>query len=406
MESLFQEHVDELRDRGIINDENVQFAELADKAAEEMYLDEVDAYIRHQINVKQQFAVLKKYGLLGLQVPKKYSGLEGDAFSFSLVFERLGQVGMGVVTGFDVQTCLTEATLLKWANEEQKQKYMVPLAKGDKMMSFCLTEPGEGSDPTSLQTRFDEVKGGFEVSGEKYLITNGSYADAFIVFCRNKERGISAILVDRDDKHVKVETEIKEKLGLFTSDTTLLKFDRAFAPKENLLGKFGEGLKLAYTGLFTGRLGIAAGCVGAIEDCLNASLSRARERVQFGKAIGKHQMVQHRIAVIEQQLEAARLSVDRGAYWKKKFDSNMMDSELRKRADHAITLAKVIATGAASKAADNAVQMHGGSGYSILSSVGRHYIDVRASRIYEGTNDVLELKLASDLLGKDFEVYR
>ncbi len=406
METLFQNHVNELKERGIIDAENVKVAEAVDKAAEELYVDEIEAYLKHEVNVTQQFKVLKKYGLLGAHVPKKYSGMGCDAVSLALIFERLGQVGMGVVTGFDVQTCLTEAILNRWANEEQKKKYLVPEAKGDKFMSFCLTEPSEGSDPGSLQTKFEEVDGGFKVSGEKYLITNGSIANAFIVFCRNSQKGISAIIVDRDEKHVTKEAEISEKLGLFTSDTTLLKFDEAFAPKENLLANFGDGLKLAYTGLLTGRLGIAAGCVGVIEDCLNASVSRSKERIQFGKEIGKHQLVQHRLSVIEQQLEIASHSVERAAYWKKRYDDDTQNLDLRKSADHNVTLAKVIATNAAGEAADNAIQLFGGSGYSILTPVGRHYIDIRASRIYEGSNDVLELKLASDLLGKGFEAYK
>ena len=202
MEALFQEHVTELKERGLISTEHERFAELADKAAEEIYVNELDTYMKREVNVKAQFEVLKKYGLLGIHVPKQYAGLGGDAIALSLLFERLGQVGMGVVTGLDVQTCLTEAILQRWANEEQKKRYLVPEAKGDKFMSFCLTEPGEGSDPSSLQTTFEEKDGGFVINGEKYLITNGSIANAYIVFCRNKEKGISAIIVDKDD-HVK-----------------------------------------------------------------------------------------------------------------------------------------------------------------------------------------------------------
>ncbi len=405
MEQLFQRHVRELKELGRITEDHVKIAESADKAAEELYYQEMDAYLKREVNIKNHIKIFKKHGLMGIQVPKKYGGAGGDAYSLALVFERIGQVGMGPLTFLDVQNCLTESTLMRWANEKQKEKYLVPLAKGDKTMSFCLTEPEFGSDPSSLQANFVEEKNGFRINGEKYLITNGSVADSFIVFTRNKSKGISAIIVDRDE-HVKLETEINQKMGLFTSDTTFLKFEDAFVPKENLLGEFGKGLSVAYTGLLSGRLGIASGCVGAIEDCLNSAVSRARERIQFGKLIGKHQLVQHRIAVIEENLESARLSVDRAAYWKQKHDRNPDDQELRKEADHNITMAKVIASNAASKAADNAVQLFGGFGYSILAPPGRHYIDVRASRIYEGSNDVLELKLVSDLLGKDFEAYR
>ena len=146
--------------------------------------------------------------------------------------------------------------------------------------------------------------------------------------------------------------------------------------------------------------------MGVIEDCLNAAVSRSRERVQFGKEIGKHQLVQRRISVVEQQLGTASGAVERAAYWKKRYDDDPQNPDLRKTTDHNVTLAKVMATNAAWRAADNAIQLFGGSGYSILTPVGRHYIDIRASRIYEGSNDVLELKLASDLLGAGFQAYK
>lgn len=405
MERLFQQHVEELKERGAISEGHVKLAERADAAAEELYYQEIDSYLKREVNIKNHIRVFKKHSLLGIQVPERYGGAGGDAYSLAIAFERIGQVGMGPLTFLDVQNCLTESTLMRWADERQKKKYLAPLAKGDKTMSFCLTEPEFGSDPSSLKTTFTEDGDGFVLNGEKYLITNGSVADTFIVFARNDKKGISAIIVDKG-KGVNVEAEITEKLGLFTSDTTFLRFDGVFAPKENLLGEFGMGLSIAYTGLLSGRLGIASGCVGVIEDCLSASLSRARERVQFGKPIGRHQLVQHRLATIEENLENAKLSVEAAAYWKKKHDSDFKNLDLRRDADHRITLAKVIATNAASKAADNAVQIFGGFGYSTLAQPGRHYVDVRASRIYEGSNDVLELKLASDLLGKGFEAYR
>lgn len=404
MEQLFNDHVSELGELGLIDKGHSEIAERAEKASQELYLDEMTAYIKREHNIETHKKVLKKHGLLGLMVPKEYGGAGGDAFSLSLVFERLGQVGMGPVTFLDVQTCLTESPLVRWGNDDQKKKYLAPEAKGEKFMSFCLTEPEHGSDPASLQTQLKETKEGYVISGEKYLITNSSFADAFIVMARGK-KGVSAVIVDRDE-HVKVETEIKEKMGLFTSDTNLIKFDNAFAPKENLLGNEGEGLKVAYTGLLSGRLGIAAGCIGVMEDCLNAAVSRAKEREQFGKPIGHHQLVQKRIAAIEQLLMGARLSVDNAAYWKRKHDKDPADKALLAKADNRVTTAKILATDSASEAADNAVQLFGGFGYSILASPGRHYVDTRATRIYEGSNDVLELKIAADVLGREFEAYR
>lgn len=162
MEKLFQEHVNALAEKGFIGKETARIASEADMAADELQLPEIEAYAKREVNVLGNFKVLKEHGLLGLHVPKRYSGLGGDAFALSLVFERLGQVSMGLVTSYDVQTCLTAAPLEEWGTEEQKRKYLAPLAKGDKMMSFCLTEPLEGSDPGSLQTKFEENRDGFK----------------------------------------------------------------------------------------------------------------------------------------------------------------------------------------------------------------------------------------------------
>ncbi len=408
MEELFQEHLEELRTLGLIGPKHIEIAKRMDRAADELYADEVEFYLRREPNPEGHRKTLGKYGLLGIQVPQANGGLGGDALALALAFERLGQVGMGPVTFLDVQCCLTETILNRWGNKGQKREYLTPAARGKKIIAYCLTEPEAGSDPASLSTEFEEAKDGYRITGTKYLITNGSIADAYIVFAypKGKREGMSAFLVDRDEKTVKVDMRLKEKVGLFTSDTTLLEFNRAFSPKENLIGESGRGLHVAYTGLLSGRVGIAAGCVGVIEDCLNSATERAKSRVQHGKLIGKHQLIQRRIAAIAEHLETARWPVYAAASWKAKHDLRPDDQELRKLADHRSTIAKVIATRAAWEASDHALQVFGGFGYSILSAPGRHYIDVRATRIYEGADEVLELKIASDVLGKEFEAYK
>ena len=408
MEPIFEKHVEELRTMGWIGAKHVEIATRMDRAADELYADEVELYLKREPNPEGHQKVLGKYGLLGIQVPQAYGGLGGDALALSLAFERLGQVGMGPVTFLDVQCCLTEAILNRWGSKKQKREYLTPAAKGKKLIAYCLTEPEAGSDPASLTTEFEEAKDGYKITGTKYLITNGSVADAYIIFAypKGKRERMSAFLVDRDEKHVKVEMRLKEKVGLFTSDTTLLQFDEAFSPKENLVGESGRGLPVAYTGLLSGRIGIAAGCVGVIEDCLNSATERAKSRVQHGKLIGKHQLIQRRIAAIAEYLEMARWPVYAASLWKRKYDLKPEDQELRKLTEHNSTIAKVIATKSAWEASDHALQIFGGFGYSILSAPGRHYIDVRATRIYEGADEVLELKIASHILGKEFEAYK
>ncbi len=318
MEHIFEEHVQELHMMGWLSREQMEITELMDRAAEDLYTDEMNHYFLREPNPEGHREVLRKYGLLGITVPKKYGGLEGDSLTLALAFERLGQIGMGPVTFLDVQCCLAESILLQWGSDEQKQRYLTPAAKGEKMLSYCLTEPEAGSDPASLTTEFQEVDGGYEVSGTKYLITNGSIADAYILFAypKGSREGMCALLVDRDERHVKVSMKITEKLGLFTSDTTLIEFDRAFVPKDNLLAQPGMGLPVAYTGLLTGRLGIAAGCIGVIEDCLNEAVNRSRSRVQHKKPIAKHQLIQRHISRIAEELESARWPVYEAAYCK------------------------------------------------------------------------------------------
>ena len=407
MERLFQQHVNELKSVGWIGSKHVEIAERMDRAVEEMYIDEVEHYLQREPNPEGHREILGKRGLLGICVPEEYGGLEGDSLALALAFERLGQLGMGPVTFLDVQCCLGESILLEWSTDEQKRRYLAPAAKGEKVLAFCLTETESGSDPTSLATEYQEVDDGFELYGEKYLISNGSIADSYIVFAypKGKREGMSAFLVDKDEDHVKINMELKEKIGLFTSDTALVEFEKAFVPRDNLLGERGMGLPIAYTGLLSGRIGVAAGCVGTIEDCLNEATERAKSRVQYGKPIGKHQLIQRHISRIVEELEAARWPVYAAAYWKREYDRQTRDSGLRRVVDHKASLAKKIASDSACQAADHALQIFGGYGYSILCAPARHYTDVRVSRIYEGTDEIMELKIASHILGKEFAAY-
>ena len=408
MESIFQQHLDELKTMGWIGPKHIDVAERMDKAVNELFIDEVEHYLEKKLNSEGQINVLRKYGLLGIDIPEKYSGLGGDSIALALGLERLGQLGMGPVTFVDVQCSLTGKTILEWGTEEQKKEYLIPAVRGEKILAFCLTEPWAGSEPTALTSEYKESEGGYELNGTKYLVSNGSIADAYIVFAHpvNKQNNMSAFLVDRDEEHIKVSMNLKEKLGMFTSDTALIDIEGAFVPQKNLIGGLGKGLPIAYSSLQNGRIGIAAGCLGAIEDCLNESIERAKTRIQHGKPIGKHQLIQRHISRIAEDLEMAKWPVYVAAYWKSLYDERInRDADFRKILDQKISLAKKVASSAAYRAADHALQIFGGFGYSTLCSPGRHYLDVRASRIYEGTDEIMELKIAAHLLGDNFEAF-
>jgi alkylation response protein AidB-like acyl-CoA dehydrogenase len=297
-------------------------------------------------------------------------------------------------------------TLQKWGNEEQKQNYLPKTTTGEMVMAFGLTEPTAGSDPSSMKTNFEERDGDYYLSGQKAWISNGSIADLIVVFAYPKEKseGMCAFLVEREFEGFTSEP-IKNKLGLPTSDTGLLYFSNCRVPKANLLGPVGKGLSIAYTALMSGRLSVAAGCVGVAQDCLDEALNYARERVQHKKKIGKHQLIQREIAKISIDLETARMLTYKAAVMKVKSDESPENRDLRSEADWYIAEAKYCAASASFRAADRALQVFGANGFSFENRPGRHLVDTRACRIYEGTDQILEQKIAIKLLGPEYEAY-
>lgn len=407
MESLFAKGLADLQRLVKLSEADLALLREVDEAADELLLPEFEHYVERRYN-EQIPAILRNHNLLGLPLAARYGGRGADALVYALAMERLGQLGMGVVTFVDVQCSLGGLTLQQWGTEEQKQRYLLPAARGEKLLAYALTEPEAGSDPMALQSGFEEQREGYVLNGTKYLISNGSVADVLIVFAypHGQRDGLCAFLVERGTPGFTVEMKFTEKVGLFTSDTALLEFRDCQVPPENLLGPKGKGAHVAYSALANGRIGIAAGCIGVIEDCLNVATERARQRVQHGKPLAKHQMVQRHIAQIAMDWEAARWPTYLAALKKRELDASPQDHELRAQVDLQSALAKRIASERAWDAADRAVQIFGGFGYSILSNAGRHYCDTRVARIYEGTDEIMELKIAASILGPEFEAYR
>ncbi len=389
-----------------LSDEQLKILERVDEACKELYLPEFEHYIAHKYNPETP-QILKKYDLMGLTVSREYGGVGVDSLTWALALERFGQVGLSVVTFVDVHCLLASLAIQQWGGDHLKQNYLVPAARGDKILAYGLTEPEAGSEPTSLKTSYEEKDGGYVLSGTKYLISNGSVADALIIFAypKGKKEGMSAFVVDSKSEGFSVAMRLEEKIGLFTSDTAMLELSDVKVPKENLLGQPGKGLHVAYSALLNGRIGIGSGCVGIIGDCLNSVVERARSRVQHGKPIGKHQLIQRHLANIAMNLEMARWPTYYAAVEKTRLDADPSNLQLRNKVDLQSAIAKRVASRLAYESADLAVQIFGGFGYSLLSPVARHFCDARVARIYEGTDEIMELKIASLILGKGFEAY-
>lgn len=407
MEFLFQSSVDEVSKLLGLEKNELAILEDADAAAAELVVSEFERYVERKYNPEVPI-VLKKHNLMGVPIKEAYGGRGARQLVQALFLERMGQTGMGVITFADVHQCLGSLTIQDWGTEEQRQRYLPRAAKGEVVLAYALTEPEAGSDPASLKTTYAKEGNGFRLSGSKYLISNGSVATNLVTFAYPKEGGTgpTAFILDTKDKGYMVDMRLEEKIGLFTSDTSLLTFDGAYVGKDDVLGVEGKGFSVAYSALLNGRIGVASGCIGVMEDCLNQVKERATSRVQHGKQIGKHQLIQKHIAIIETNLEACRWLVYRAAVKKDEFERDTKNIPLRNEADRLSAIAKYMASRCAFESADHAVQCFGGFGYSIMSPVAKHLLDTRVARIYEGTDEIMELKIASSVLGRDFEAYK
>jgi alkylation response protein AidB-like acyl-CoA dehydrogenase len=389
-----------------VSEEQDLILKQVDRACREIRPIEDKCYLERRFNSDVR-SVFAKAHLLGLPISREYGDGQGaDALTYTLAMERIGREGTGVRTFFSVHISLGQITLEKWGTQEQKNRYLSLTTKGEKVMCFGLTEPTAGSDPASLRTTFSEEGNNFLLNGSKAWISNGSIADLAIIFAypEGKTEGMSAFLVETDSEGFSSE-RIENKMGLPTADTGLLYLQNCKVPKENLLGPKGKGLSIAYTSLMSGRLSVAAGCVGLMEDCLEESIRYSKERIQHKKPIGKHQLVQRHLSIISTNLEAARLLTYKAASMKQRSDENPKDYGARIEADTLIAQAKYFAVRAAFDASDRAVQIFGANGYSFENRPARHLCDTRVCRIYEGTDEILEQKIAIAKLGTEFEAY-
>ncbi len=361
-------------------------------------------YVEHRFN-DRVLPLAKKYNLLGMPIPVALGGRGADTVTYARALARIGREGTGVRTFFSGHTSIGEYPILTWGSDDLKRRYLPAACRGDKVLAFGLTEMEAGSNPLEMQSTYERRGDHFVLSGIKYLISNGGIADAVVAFAYPKSGGrISAFVVDRGPGFA--SEDLTAKLGMPTANTAMFEMRDCPVPAGNLLGEEGDGFRIAMGTLVSGRLSVAAGCLGVIEDCLAEAAGYARERQQHGKAIARHQLVQEHLAAIEMDRAATEALVFRAAEAKDASEREPANAALRGQADLLAAQAKLFAAQAAWDAADRAVQVYGGRGWSTLYRPGRHLVDVRVCRIYEGTDEILKLKIAAAVLGKEYEAYK
>ena len=354
---------------------------------------ELDRAHRFDRNILPQMAEL---GLLGASVPQEYGGAGMDYVSLGIISEELEYVDTSLRVIMSVHAGLNCLSLLTWGTEDQKQRYLVPQAQGKKISTYGLTEPAAGSDVRGIQTTAVKKGDRYFISGEKMWISLADVADNFLVFAwsdaeKKKQRdpsGISAFIVERAFKGFSSGT-LKEKWGILAGNTGYFKMEDVEVPETNLVGRPGEGFKIAMFALDQGRYTVAAGATGLIRACRDASASYAKERKTFGVAIAEHQLVKEMIAQMESDYQAARLLWLRAGFLKNAGRRNTRETGL----------AKWFATVASERAAGDAVQVHGANGYSDEYPVGRFYRNCKGAVIYEGTREIHKIMQADYVLG-------
>ncbi|BCF95625.1 acyl-CoA dehydrogenase [Paraburkholderia sp. PGU19] len=338
-------------------------------------------------DVHRQLAELGAYGVL---VPEEYGGAGLDALALALILEEIAAGDGGTSTAISVNNCPVCSILLTYGNEQQKRDWLTPLARGEMLGSFCLTEPQAGSDASALRTTATRDGDFYVLNGVKQFITSGKNGNVAIVMAVTDKsagkRGISAFIVPTDTPGY-VVARLEEKLGQHSSDTAQIVFDNCRVPAANLIGAEGEGYRIALSGLEGGRIGIAAQSVGMARAAFEAALAYAKERESFGEPLFAHQAVQFRLADMATQLEAARQLIWHAASLKDAGQPCLTEA----------AMAKLFASEAAERICSAALQIHGGYGYLSDFPVERIYRDVRVCQIYEGTSDIQKILIARGL---------
>ena len=375
-----------------LTDEN----RLVAQTAREFAAAEIDPHIgewdaRHEVH-RELFARMGELGFLGAPIPERYGGAGMDYVSLGVICEELERADTAFRVVMSVHVGLNSLTLLQWGTEDQKQRYLLPQARGEKLATFCLTEPGVGTDAANLSTSARRDGDDYVLNGQKVWISLADIADHFLVFAtldRSKgHRGITSFIVERGMAGLTTRT-IEGKLGIHAGNTGEIFLDDVRVPAANRVGEEGEGFAIAMSAIDQGRFTVASGAVGLTQACLDASLKYAHERKTFGEEIGRHQLVKQMIARMGQGIEAGRLLCLQAAWLKNRGLRNTRET----------SMAKWFCTDHAVQSALDAVQIHGAYGYSNEYPVERYLRNSKAAVIYEGTSQLHTLIQADYLLG-------
>ena len=363
--------------------------EFAETEVEPLAAD-IDKEHRFPVETVEKMA---KYGLLGVPFPTEYGGAGGDHISYAITVEELSRVcaSTGVICSAHTSLCCWP--IFNWGNEEQKKKYLPDLLSGKKLGAFGLTEPNAGTDASGQQTRAEDKGDHWLINGAKVFITNGGYADVFVVMAMTDKskgnHGISAFIVEKGDEGFSLG-KTEDKMGICASSTTELIFQNCKIPKDRLLADVGQGFKVAMSTLDGGRIGIASQALGIAQGALDVTVEYMKARKQFGKKLSQMQALQFTVAELATEIEAARLLIYKAA--------DMKDKHLAY--GPAAAMAKLFAAETEMHVTTKCVQLHGGYGYTKDYPVERMMRDAKITEIYEGTSEVQKMVIAASILGK------
>lgn len=334
---------------------------------------------------------MQKYGFMGIPFPKQYGGQGCDYFTYAMAVEELSKVCATTGVIVSAHTSLCGSPLLEFGTEEQKQKYLTKIASGEWIGAFGLTEPGAGTDAAGQQTKAVLDGDNYILNGSKIFITNASYADVYIVMAMTDKsqgtKGISAFIVESTFPGFSIGKK-ELKMGIRGSATCELIFEDCIVPKENLLGKIGQGFKIAMKTLDGGRIGIAAQALGIAQGAIDETVKYVKERKQFGRSISQFQNTQFQLAEMQTKVDAARLLVYKAACSKDAGAAYGVDA----------AMAKLFAAETAMEVTTKAVQLHGGYGYTRDYPVERMMRDAKITEIYEGTSEVQRMVISANML--------
>ena len=371
-----------------LTEEQKLIQQTAREFADEQLAPLAAEYDRTEEFTAPQAKLLAEMGFLGMMVPEEYGGAGLDTISYVLAMEEVSRACASTSVTMTVQNSLVCWPIDTFGTEEQKRNYLVPLAKGDWLGCYALSEPAAGSDPASMATTATEDGDSYVLNGSKIFISNGGVSQVAIVWTQTdkelKHKGITCFIVEADTPGFVVGAEEK-KLGIRGSNTTELHFENCRVPKANMLGQVGEGFKIAMQTLDGGRIGIAAQAVGIGQACIDAAVKYAHQRQAFGKPLAEIEAIQIKIADMAMEVQASRLLTYHAAHQK--------DRKVRFSKEAA--MAKLHSSEAATRAAHMAVQIHGGYGYLRDFAAERLYRDARITEIYEGTSEIQRLVISS-----------